>query len=541
MAKDHEQTTGRRSFLGLLSGLGSTIMTFNFRKGGQWRRPTIKNRQGGQWNNTGAGGGGTLASPSGWVNTEYLLTGEPPTRSNTAFTQNYNGLQDALNSISPDTRLVIDDGSYTGNFEMPDTSHITLDGNGATLTSANIDDALLENSYGNEYSTTTGAATSYSVGQSSIDVNDGSIFSAGDIIRLYNEQDHPDQPFTGSGGDLEQGLFHVVESVSGNTLTLEEDLLLSWESSTRVDRVDWEAEDIRLTNLTLDGDDVSRNGRPGRIVQFRRRKDTWVDNCTVRNGCTGLWYAESFGVRIDNCHLNELGVTASDGTRGYPTDPVNGTHHIYITDTESYNSQRYGFKSGSGGGMWPTRNGRVERCHADTDYQKGFDQHQGSHHWEYLDCTVAGDGFGRDRSDGYYARGGGVDTPNGLVFYARGAYDPRTYIEQQHYVNVGSTNHIYRLLDDGDNQDKTVTFVDVWGETTESLSSFFDFTYDVTSGPTVTLTLENVAQDGTWITSTNYDNHVNCDVGLDITVSHPADQTPAEYFGNEYNWQSGTL
>ena len=519
-------------------------MNFRYKQGSRWVTSTPKVRQGSQWVAVDMlSSRGDFDSPSGWVNPDYLLTGDPPTRSNTVYTSNYSGLQDALNSIGEDTRLVIDDGPYTGNFDLPQTSHITLDGDGTTLTASDSDDAVLrKGSTGNEFDTTSSAGRDYSAGQSSITVNDGSIFSAGDIIRLYSNQDHPDQPLTGSGGDGEQGLYHVVESVSGDTLTLEEDLLLDWDNP-RVDNVEWGAEDIRLTNLTLDGDDVGRNGRPGRIVRFYRTKGIWVDNCTIQNGCTGLWIHMCFQIRVHNCVLDELGVTADDGTRGYPVDFVNGSHHAYITDCESYASQRYGFKSGSGAGMWPARNGRIENCHAEPDYQRAYDQHQGSHHWEYIDCTVAGQGFGRDRSDGYYAKGGGVDSPGGLCFYARGAHDARTHIEQQHYVNISNTHHVYRLLDDGDNQRKRVTFVDVWAETSESINEFFKFSFNnPDGGGSVELTINNVALDGTWITESNGSDHYVCDAPIDVSITSPSDgRSPSEYFSDEYGWSSGTL
>lgn len=519
-------------------------MTFRHRKNGQWSFPTLKTRTDGTWKAVSAGGGGELTSPSGWVNTRYLLTGTPPTRSNTAYTSNYVDLQTALNSIGPDTRLVIDNGPLTGNWDLPQTDHITLDGNGTTLTASNINASVLRKPATNsEFNTTTGAAGAYSAGQSSINVNDGSIFSAGDVIRLYNTQDHPDQPFTGSGGDGEQGLYHVVKSVSGNTLTLEENLLLNWGSTTRVDNVNWGAEDIRLTNLTLDGNDVARSGRPGRLLRFYITKEVWIDNCTIKNATNGCWMHMCYQFRLHNSYLDELGVTASDGTRGYPVDFTNGSHHCYITDTESHNSQRYGFKSGSGAGMWPCRNGRIENCHANPDYQRAYDQHQGSHHWEYIDCTAAGGrGFGRDRSDGFFARGGGVQSPRELVFYGRGAAEPRTVVEKHHYVDVANTNHIYKHLDDGDNQDKWVTFRDVWAETSAPISSFFNFSYDVGSPATVHLTIENVALDGTWIESANSASHIDSDPTLDLTINNSTGgKTPSSYFSNKYGWSSGIL
>lgn len=500
---------------------------------------------------TVGGWGGDFDSPSGWVNPAYLMSGEPPSRSTTEYTSNYGGLQDALDSIGEDTRLVIDDGPYTGQFDLAHTNHVTIDGDGTTLERSDIDSTLFEiNTSGNEYSTTTGpgGVGTYSAGQSSIEVQDASIFSAGDIIRLYSNEDHPDQPHTGSGGDGEQGLFHVVADVNGDTLTLEEDLLLDWNNPNgglRIDNVDWSVEDVRITNITFEGNDQGRNGRPGRLTMWRRCKELWLDNCTFQNARGGVWTGESFQIRMENCVLNELGVTAGDGTRGYPLDATDGTHHIYVTNCESYASQRYGFKSGSGAGMWPTRNGRFENCHAEPDHQRGFDQHQGSHHWEYINCTSVGQGFGRDRSDGYFARGGGVDSPGSLTFYARDAHEARTVLEEQHYVNVGGTNHVYQYLDDGGlGPTKTLTLRDVWAETNESLNSFFKFVSD--GGGTVNIQLENVAINGTWITDSNWGGEHQTSgsnpptVNATITTSHGG-REPAEYFDDQYNWTSGQL
>lgn len=148
------------------------------------------------------------------------------------------------------------------------------------------------------------------------------------------------------------------------------------------------------------------------------------------------------------------------------------------------------------------RNGRMENSHTEPADQRGYDQHHGSHHWEYIDCTVSGAGFGRDRSDGYYAEGGGADSPGQLTFYARAAHEARTHINQQHYVNVSNTNHIYRILDDGDEANKYLTFEDVWAEDDGSINQFFNFWCDSgTMG--LEILLNTVTINGMWITDSN--------------------------------------
>lgn len=517
-------------------------MTFYYRHGGQWVQVTEVRSPAGAVSSQ-------ISSPSGWVNTNYLLTGSPPTRSTTEYSSNYSDLQTALDSIGSDTRLVIDDGPHSGNWNLARTSHVTIDGNGTTLDRADTSDQLVEyHDTGNEFSTNRDGVGTYSIGDSAIEVSATDIYSAGDEIRIFDtNQYHPDQLVSSPGEDQAQGSYHVVESIdsSNNLLYLEEDLFLDWDNPSgtlRVDRVDWGVEDVVIRDLTLEGNDAARDA--SRVNQFRRVKELWFDNCTVQNGTGGLWIYECYQVRIHNCTLDELGRT--ENANRYPVDITNGTTHTYITDSESLNSDRYGFKSGAGGSWFQCRNGRMENCHVSNSYQRGYDQHPGSRYWEYIDCTVdGGGGFGRARSDGWYAEGGGVTGAGQLIWYDRQAAEARNHVFKHHYPNSSGANRVYRILDDA-GTNKYLDWTDVWVEETSNMYDCFNFRCD--SGTlNVEVTLENIAMDGTWITDSNWSEYHSISENggtVNVTVNSitaPSSQTPSEYFSDQYGWSSGTL
>ena len=534
-------------------------MTWRHRKNGQWSAPTIKKRKNGQWvtiGGGGGGGGGEFASPSGWVNPKYLLTGSPPTRSNTVQESSYSSLQSALNSIGPDTRLVLDGGTYSGNYDLPRTDHITIDGNGSTISRSNVDSNALEyNHTGSEYNTFTRPSGTYNTGQTSIDVVDASIFSVGDEICIRDlTQVHPDQPKTTSGMNQGQGMFNVVTGVDtgSDVLTLDEALVNDFDNPNgdlMIARVNWGAEDIRVTNMAIDGNG-SKHGTDGLVMPISRLKEFWFDNVDMRNGLEGLWCYECYQIRVHNSTFTNLGGSRAEGAswNGYPCTFQAGTTHVYVTNSESTDSGRYGFQNGSGAGSgrwWPTRNGRIENCYAANCYQRGYDQHPGSFFWEYIDCIARNDGFNRARSDGCYVRGGGVDSPGEYTWYDRQSPRGRLSVNQQHYVNISGTNHVYRLLDKYGGCSKDLDWTDVWAEDSGSVNQFFNFRVD-TGTSTVDLDITNVAMNGTWITSSNVGNHYslsgNGTVDLTInSVTHPTGQSPAEYFSDKYGWASGQL
>lgn len=518
-------------------------MTWNHRSGGGWQSPTIKRRQGGEWVTigiSGGSGGGPTDSPSGWVNTDYLLTGDPPTRSNTIYVSDYNSIEAAVNDAPEDTRIVIDYDTYSeSDIDIPFTDHLTIDGTGVELTRSDASANLFEsNRHGGEFSTNTDASGTYSPGQTSIDVADGSLFSSGDIIRIYDpDQEHPGM-FENTGTNSGQGVYHVVESVSGDTITLDEQVFFDWDDPSgnlRVDNVDFGSRDLRITNMTIDGNDPERDQNI--INEFRVFHELWMDNVSMRDGSRGLWLYESYQARLDNVTFDNMGNNAENY---YPLDITNGTHHTLMTNCESYNSGRYGFKSGSGGSWWPCRNGRYVNCYAQDANEPGFDQHPGSAFFEYIDCSTQGCAFGRPRGIGWYSEGGGTDTSNHWSLATARASGRDWHFTEHHFTNHSGDNVIYNR-DRGGVDSGFLTVEDVWVETTNSLGTFFEFAAD--SGLNATmgeLTIDHVAIDNEWLTSGNIDSYIDADSNFtidSISVTNPSDgTTPSEYFDNEFGW-----
>lgn len=477
-------------------------------------------------------------------NEEYLLVGDPPERSDTEYVSDYSGLQDAIDSIDSDTRLVCDTGPYTGNYHIPLTNHITIDGDGTTITRGDSDEAIISTSNGgDEFSDSTDPSGTYSAGQSSIALESVSGFSEGDIIRIFDpEQVHPEQPPVSSGTNQGQGVFHVVEEVdsSDNELHLEEDLLLDWddpEGDLRIDNVNWQAVDQRITGFDFEAEDSGRNG--GRhLIEVRRRKEFWYDDCTLRDGRNGLWIYEGYQIRVHDSEFHNLG-SSSGGQTDYPLDIVNGTHHWMVTECLSTDSQRYGFKSGSGSPWWPCRNGRFVDCHAeDVDGRRAYDQHPGSHNVDYFDCSSEGCGFHRPRSRGWYSEGTECVDPGQFVMLGRGTpSDIR--LQSEHYT--GDTHEQFLQIHVNGAWDiDNFELHDVWCDGDGDMQALCRIRHDTNETCEVeTLVLDHVAVGDTWVTESNFDNWRTLGGDWDfpnIESESPSDQSPSEYFGDEYGW-----
>lgn len=516
-------------------------MTFKYRSSGEWVPATAVHYPGGVVGSPpGSGGTGGTAGAGVLSNEKYLPTGEPPTRSTTVYASNYSSLQTALNTIGPDTRLVIDSASLSGNWSLPATNHITIDGNGATLSRGDTTQRLLNTSTGNDFVNPIDATGTYSAGQGRIAVADTSGFSPGDIIRIWDpNQVHPEMPKVNSGADQGQGVFHVVASVDSATseLVLEENLILNWDDPAGtlvVETVDYDAVDQRITNITFEGNDTSRTAN-SRIVSISRRKGFWFDTCTVKDGRDGLTVNSSYQVRVDNSAFHNLG----DSTNGtyYPVNISSGTHHTLLTDCTSIGSERYAFKSGSGG-WWPCRNGRMVRCHgADTSGRRAFDQHPGSHYWDYLDCSSENCGFSRPRSYGWYQSGTTITNPSQYCWYMRQTATDVEARRERYQGDVGSRIFQAYVINDIDH----VRFSDTWVQPTTAVSGFFRFRHDGTGTLTChELTVDHVAIGDTWVTQAYFEANRSL-AGTwsfpNLNFITPTDgTTPSQYFGNKYGW-----
>lgn len=514
-------------------------MTFKHRKGGQWVPVTAIHSPDGV--GTLSGGGGTGTTGTGVLsNGKYLLTGDPPTRTTTEYVSSYTDFQTALNTIGPDTRLVIDSASLTGNWTLPTTNNITIDGAGATLSRSDPATHLISSSPGNDFINPVGATGTYTAGQGRIAVDSVTGFKTGDIIRIWDpNQVHPEMPHVNSGGDSGQGVFHVVASVDSGTseLVLEENLILNWDDPAGtlvVETVDYDAVDQRLANITFEGNDAARTGSV-RVVDIENRHQFWFDGCTVQNGKDGLSLNSCYQVRVDNSLFQNLG-DSTNGTH-YPVNISRGTHHTLLTDCNSTGSERYAFKSGSGA-WWPCRNGRFVRCHgADTTGRRAFDQHPGAHYFDYIDCSSENCGFARPRSYGWYQEGTTVTNPAQYTWYMRNTATDVEAKRERYQGNVSDRLFQAYVINDIDH----VRFTDTWVQPTSAVNGFFKFRHDGTNTLTChELTVDHVAIGDTWIDQTYFETNRTLTGSWsfpNMNFVTPTDgTTPAEYFGNKYGW-----
>lgn len=85
--------------------------------------------------------------------------------------------------------------------------------------------------------------------------------------------------FEKTGTDSGQGVYHVVETVSSDTITLDKQVFFDWDDpngNLRVDNVDFGSRDFCIRNMTIKGNDPD----PDRdyVNAFRVFHQSWMDN-----------------------------------------------------------------------------------------------------------------------------------------------------------------------------------------------------------------------------------------------------------------------
>lgn len=296
-------------------------MTWNYRQSGGWQAPTTKVRKNGQWVLIGEGFDEEQSQGEfNWIN--------PPERSSTEYTSDYSSIQDALNSISSDTELIVDDGPYQEEFSLPSTDHITLSGGSgspASLDNPGVSTNLISNGSASFNETSCSAIVE---GDMTLSVSDASIFSPGDDVRLHDTSDL----YKGmDSNDLRnthtqyKGEFRVVNSVdtSNDTVTLTNGTHQHYDNPNGdlvLGVVDWYAEDFHLYNISSDGGVSSPSDGASndlRSFQVGGMKNVWVTDSEFMNwNKDGVSCGHILNFYVGNVTVNNTdryGISMSDG------------------------------------------------------------------------------------------------------------------------------------------------------------------------------------------------------------------------------------
>jgi hypothetical protein len=231
----------------------------------------------------------------------------PPERSGaTKNACEYGSLQEALDDLEENETLLVpaECGAY-GEADLPHTDHITIQGEGGpTVQHLNAD--------GPELNTETEIAEPVEPLTKTIEVEDASAFSPGDDIYLEEETNPWNEPhyrdYEGGGGTDETREFVEIASIDGNTITTAHKICYPYPIDTiaQVSSVDWWTEDVRITGLRIDGEEMHSPLRMHGI------KQGWFDDLEILGSTSrGLALRHSMWGRFDNLDFPEPNEYAS--------------------------------------------------------------------------------------------------------------------------------------------------------------------------------------------------------------------------------------
>lgn len=470
---------------------------------------------------------------------------DPPTRSTTVYHSNIGGsVQNAINSISSDTRIVLDSGPYTENLSIPNTNSITISGGstGATINSPNTN---LSQVNGGGWTTTDTPCNAIAEGDTVISVGDASIFSVGDDLLIHDSTDvYKNMTSTELRNTYDQykGEFKVVASVDtgANTVTLESGTHQHYDNpngALEARNISWSLEDFHWHNITLDGgittpDENTASNDDYRGLSINRAKNVWITDSTFQN-----YHKDGFANNavlheyVDNCH-------ATNYDR-YGFSHADGLTHARIRNSTWENYHSYGVQCGGGAtgktsAPAPTYNIMAKNCHADntmrTDATWMGDAHFGAEHVEYIDCSSASSRGMKIRGFDQHLVGGSYDCGG------------KTLVQTTQIVGQSSVRELYctngfRAWTIWPKEGQPITDITMENCQFENMSgAVFRFRTDSNGNPANVNNLQviNSSFNGQWIDDAMVENSDGTfdATTIDYTTTYPTDgTTPAEYFG----------
>lgn len=353
-------------------------MTWNHRNNGNWSAATPKIRKGGQWVVIDGGGvtdgNGASHSPR---NGDTLQASD--------FGSSESDLQSAFDSLSDGDTLDIDQDYIGSHWAFPALNHITITSStDATLAGDSSSNSLFD---WNGWDLTSRSASAISQGEMTVSVLDASIFSEGDDIRLFDDNEvhrgiESWESDSTLGVPLNQGQFAVVNSVDTSNDTVTMDRPAHWnyndpDGTLELQLIDWYADDVIVENLSFVGPSDSPDG-----VRAYETKNLRFSNCDWELWDNSLSVFQSFHVTVEDCTFSNGGLKGARMTAG--------TTDIHVHNCESWNMGRYIANMGHHGLMNPSYDMLVTDSIAHDSDSRAFDQHFGGEKLRVVNCEADG-------------------------------------------------------------------------------------------------------------------------------------------------------
>jgi hypothetical protein len=349
----------------------------------------------------GGGGGGGLGTTPGRAGEQFYTNGPPSRNGPQIHADDYGSLQAAHDDTPEGGTLLLSAGqTYRERFDIS-TDHITIASadstNPTTIEQPDNSENWAIQSDHTSISYDAELAAAVTPGDQQISVTDTSSFSPGDDIAIRVDQKPYGEAESGGyqGAGYTREYRTVTEIPDGRTLVLNRPMLLPFpmDSATGVGTVEWSAQDVRITDLTIQGTSNTREGPDAsRPVKLYGIRDGWFDNIEVTGGGRySFGLGDSYHCRLDN-------ITCRDGLR-YGTNIHHGFSGIYATNIRGENLRRYALRFGPDSGGPSSTMGRGESV-SGTGMDGNFvaNAHHGAFHVSFADVNSVADRILRLRS-----------------------------------------------------------------------------------------------------------------------------------------------
>ena len=231
-------------------------------------------------------------------------------------------LESAINAVDEGGSIYIS-GDYHAQNRIIVEKSVDIYGFGATIHNDNISDEVMRFE-GNEKGWRDLSASA-DAGDLTIELSDASDVSAGDSIAVQS----PDRVIdAGTSGTYALGEGNIVESVSGDTVTLHDPLTYGYSTADNSQAMVAGSINVNVYGVHFQGTDEAGTERG---LRLRYVVDSTVRNCSFDQiGDFSLSIQNGFAVNVFDCHF-ERGYNISDSD-GYGVVVQSGSSHTRVSD-----------------------------------------------------------------------------------------------------------------------------------------------------------------------------------------------------------------
>ena len=496
---------------------------------------------------TGGGGGLGRAPTPG----EFAWQG-PPQRSNTIAHSEIGGsIQDAFDSLTPDSTLVLDTGPYSETAELPATNSITIAGNGNTRWSNPGGERRIVDSP-NWSTETTAVQGSLQEGATTLSVGDASIFAAGDDVHLQDPTDvyqgMTDEVLNETNNQY-KGELAIVASVdrSNDTITLNRGVHQHYDNARgalEISAIEWGMTDVHITGITFEGGVRSGwraySGTEMYALALSQIKNLWLTNLTA-DGFHGDLAVIGTGrnTYVEECHVHNIGRYGISFEGGHTHGRVRNVTAGYIDPEDSgYIVQCGGGSKNNTHSPAPTYDIQAVNCGpVETTANWLYDAHFGAERVVYSGgvADTGNTGIGKLRGTDQHIRGGSYGPL------------PEWAVQSNQVIRNCSVKEVtardggfgWTLWPKEGHEVQNVTMADCQWVNMDRDPFYFRSTNSGNPPPVSNLQVINSSWNGEWIDDAMIRACQGFDSStIDFTTSYPP-MSPAEYFSANAGSSSG--